>query len=149
MVYVLKITAVCLLMIMTMHLNASNEHILYIIVNKDNHNRLNDDELYNIFVGKQLRYKNNEKIVFVLPPPDSQARVLLIKHFLKMSESRFSRLWARSLFTGKTINPKEVASEEEAIDIVKQNLNALSVVAHEFENTHIRILKQYDYETIN
>lgn len=99
-----------------------------VIVNAGNSSSIDDKLVKNIFLGKAKAFSNGETIdVFTLP--DNLAETESFRQMaLSKSNSQFKSYWSKLAFTGKGTPAKEFANDDELINAVKNNVNAIGFI---------------------
>ncbi|WP_395339634.1 phosphate ABC transporter substrate-binding protein [Ningiella sp. W23] len=92
-----------------------------VIVHPSNTSAIDSKNVQRIFLGKDKKFANGSEIVALNLTPDSDARAYFDENIVGRSTSQVSAYWSKLVFTGKGIPPKEVASDQEVIDLVSQN----------------------------
>lgn len=102
-----------------------------VIVNEDNFENLNVSYIRNIYLGKSKTYPSGAPVMAVDLPLGEVVREQFLSKVLLRSESNLNAYWARMLFSSQARPPQMVASQQEAIAIVRNNKLAIAYVSPE------------------
>lgn len=90
--------------------------------------RLSQDEVTNIYLGRYRRLASGVTAEPIDQPADSSLKASFYRQLVDKNLAEISAYWARLVFSGKTRPPRVVASEEEAVQFVSRNIDALAYV---------------------
>jgi ABC-type phosphate transport system substrate-binding protein len=99
-----------------------------VIVNKANDNAVDKALVAKIYVGDSKVWGNGGAITAYDLPEDSPARAAFDNDIVGKSPSSLKSLWTQNVFTGKSVPPKQVASDEEVKKAVAANKNAIGYI---------------------
>ena len=86
------------------------------------------EEVNGIFLGKIMRWSNDDRIIIVLHSNDDIHEAFL-KKYVKRTATQFSNVWRQNMFTGKGRIPVEKNSDAELIDYVSKTKGAISYIS--------------------
>lgn len=90
--------------------------------------RLKQDEVVNIFLGRYRRLPSGLTAEPLDQPADSEPKARFYRQLVGKSLAEINAYWARLMFSGKTLPPLSVASSDEAIQQVAARPGALAYV---------------------
>lgn len=98
-------------------------HTLVIVANTDNEFiNLTRRDVRNLFMGGVLKHD----LQAVILPPDSQARILFNTKVVGLTEARIQSYWAQMRFSGRKKQPKQISTESQMIEYLKNNKGAIA-----------------------
>ena len=103
---------------------------VYIIVNKDNNiDQVTKEQVYRLFLKKTKRFQNGIVALPYAREEETKIRMQFNKLVLERSEQQLRYYWARKMFSGGEHPPGIIVSEQEVIDIVSEDISAISYVS--------------------
>ena len=99
-----------------------------VIVHPSNTAELTAKSVQRIFLGKEKKFSDGSETIPINHEPTSEVRADFDASFLRKSSSQVSAYWAKLVFTGKGVPPKEVANDAEVIDLVSKNPSAIGYI---------------------
>ena len=84
-------------------------------------------DIKNIFLGKNTRWEDGQKISFVTLACGDEHDAFL-KHYVGKTSSQFNNFWKKKAFTGKGKIPQSFTAPEELIDYVMKTPGAIGYV---------------------
>jgi ABC-type phosphate transport system substrate-binding protein len=119
--------------------------MLYFQIHYVLHCQLNDKEISRLFLGKMTQDEQGNKIVPVNHKVGSEVRNEFESKALKKSATQIKAYWSKQLFSGKGKPPKELLNDQDVIDIISKNKNAIGYInANSYkENANIKIIKRF------
>lgn len=110
--------------------NAQDDNGFYCVVNKKNSiQSLNKIQLRNIMLGNTTTWQNNKKIQIVDFSVGQEIRKKFSSKFLKLTPNRVSMIRLKKTLTGKALAPKIFHNQEDMLDYISKNENAVGVVS--------------------
>jgi len=82
-----------------------------------------------LFLGKSKSLPGGTKVIPINLESGNAVREEFNGTVLKKSDSQLKSYWSRLVFTGKAQPPKDVGSEADAIELVKNNPNMIGYVS--------------------
>lgn len=104
---------------------------LSVIVHPANSASLDEAEIARIFTGRSGVFADGRTAVPVNLSDKVASRAIFDEKVLGRSSSQVKAYWSKLLFTGKGTPPKEVDSDQEVIELVKNNPNIIGYIATE------------------
>lgn len=89
---------------------------------------LSQDDVTNIYLGRYRRLASGVTAEPIDQPADSSLKARFYRQLVDKNLAEISAYWARLVFSGKTRPPRVVANEEEAVQFVSRNVDALAYV---------------------
>lgn len=106
---------------------ASNAETVIIVSSQSDVNALNADEAERIFLGKIGNFPNGRTAIALDLPPGPERNAFYEK-ISRKNETQMKSYWARRIFSGKELPPKEAKSEAEMIELVARNPNTVGYI---------------------
>jgi ABC-type phosphate transport system substrate-binding protein len=102
--------------------------------------KLDPDEIKNIFLGKTAKWGNND-MVMVVVSQDADVHKNFLQKYIKRTENQFENVWRQNLFTGKGTLPVKVKSVDELVDYVSKTKGAIGYISSDVKpSSEIKIL---------
>jgi hypothetical protein len=89
---------------------------------------LSQDDVTNIYLGRYRRLASGLTAEPIDQPADSPLKARFYRQLVDKNPAEINAYWARLVFSGKTRPPRVAASEEEAVQLVSRNVDALAYV---------------------
>lgn len=99
-----------------------------VIVHKSNADELNQEQIQRIYLGKTKGFPSAGKAVPLDLPQGAALRSDFLAKVVKKTQSQYTAYWAKLMFTGKGVPPKEMDSDKEIIELVAKNPNLIGYV---------------------
>lgn len=107
----------------------SQQGNLYAVVNADNKiSSLTQKDIAMIYLGKKISMDGYSRIYpvdYSIKHPNRQKFILEILH---KSESQYNSYWARRIFNGKGTPPTIIDDQNNYLDVIENNLNAIGYI---------------------
>lgn len=104
----------------------------YVVVSADSALKtLTQKEAAEIFLGRGREHASGEFLLVFDMPRDSEARAGFYRAVAGMSLAQVNSHWARLMFTGRTLPPQPLPSEQRMHDLVKRNPSAIGYLQKE------------------
>ncbi len=111
-----------------------------IITNKSvNEENITKKEIKNIFLGKQIKWKNKTKIRVVISENEDLHGAFL-KTYIRRMPSQFKAHWRSMLFTGQGMLPRQFTTTEELIEYVATTEGAIGYIDSETIAANVNIM---------
>ncbi|MDO6691671.1 hypothetical protein Q4574_00180 [Aliiglaciecola sp. 3_MG-2023] len=124
---------ICFILLSIILLNstqiASAEHIIIIANTREKSVELNRQQIRNLFMGGAVPYQLHA----VALAPENKSRLLFNNKVIGLTESRIQSYWAQMRFTGRKKEPKQVNSESELLEYLKNNEGSLGYCSSDLE----------------
>jgi hypothetical protein len=89
---------------------------------------LSQDDVTNIYLGRYRRLASGQAADPIDLPPESTLKARFYRQLVDKNLAEINAYWARLVFSGKTRPPRVVTSEDEAVQLVLRNVDALAYV---------------------
>jgi ABC-type phosphate transport system substrate-binding protein len=99
-----------------------------VIVHPSNANNLSADDVKRIFLGKMKKFPNGESVLPVNQDSSSSVKDEFNDKVLGKSASQVKAYWSKLVFSGKGSPPKEASTQDEVIQLVKDNQSVIGYV---------------------
>lgn len=123
---------------------AAAEDIVVIVNNKTNVNNISRDEVINIFFGRNRRLASGITALPLDLPCTSPEREQFYLRLAGKSMNEIKAYWARLVFSGRASPPAMVQSQEEAMQVVADNLGAVGYVTRSKVTPAVKIIFELD-----
>ena len=120
----LRLTTVIGLMLLSFGSQA-----LSVIVHPSNTAVLTKSDIADIFLGKKLEFENGETIKPVSLGEENEVTLNFVDSVLNKTPAQLKSYWARLIFTGQGEPPVAVDSEQQLLEIVASDPNAIGFVS--------------------
>ena len=114
-----------------------------VIVNPENSiGSISLAELRNIFLGKQVFFKDGTQVVPIVRAPSARERDVLLRRVLQMSEVQFQQYWRKKRQARKGARgPIAVVSNGMQVEMVSKESGGIALVAVSDIHSGIKVLK--------
>jgi len=116
---------------------------LSVIVHPGNNSSISADDIKRIFLGKLKRYPEGLLVVAINQKTSNPIRKSFDKNALGKSGSQVKAYWSKLVFSGKGNPPKEVATDKEMIELVKDNPSIIGYVDSNNVSADVKVVVQY------
>lgn len=121
---------VLLMTIIALQLNSQNQVSFKIVVNKTTSiESITIEDLKKIFLKKQTKWKNGEKIYPVDLNESSRTREHFTDEVHGKRISAVKAYWQKQIFTGRGVPPPEKSSDKEVLEYVEKNEGAIGYIS--------------------
>ncbi|WP_337842515.1 phosphate ABC transporter substrate-binding protein [Rheinheimera sp.] len=111
-----------------------------IIAHPSNTASLDADTVARIYLGRDKNFPGGAAAVPVALQETNAATNTFNEQVLKKSSSQLKSYWSKLVFTGKGTPPKELASDEEMIQLVAGNPNLIGYVDASKVDASVKVL---------
>ena len=140
----IMIISLILILLFCLNLYGQENSKFKIIVNKDNPvESITLDELKRIFLKKQTKWENGDKIYPVDLNESSKTREYFTENIHGKRISSIKAYWQKQIFTGRGVPPPEKSSEKEVLEYVEKNEGAIGYIRS------TKSTNKYDVKTIS
>lgn len=101
---------------------------------------LTQKEALDLFMGRSRAFPNGDFAQLFDLPPDSPVRLGFYQSLTGLSQAQINSYWSRLMFTGQTMRPRALASEQAMVDAVRQTPGALGYLSAEPADRSLRTL---------
>lgn len=99
-----------------------------VIVNPANGNQVKPSDIKKIYMGKSKKFANGDSAKVISLDPGNPLTLQFRTKVLNKTNSQFKSYWSKLVFTGKGKPAKEVATEAEIVNFVKNNPGGIGFV---------------------
>lgn len=114
-----------------------------VIVNPGNSSTLTDKEISRIFLGKNKKFSNGESVMAANLKNDNGVRGEFESKVLKKTSSQIKSYWAKLMFSGKAKPLKELSSDNDVINFVAANPNAIAYIDASKVSDAVKVIKTF------
>ena len=90
--------------------------------------RLSQDQVINIFLGRYRRLPNGETAIPIDQPDSGTLRAEFYRKLVNKDLSEINAYWARLIFSGRTSPPVQAAQPAEVIELLMTNPGGMAYV---------------------
>lgn len=101
---------------------------------------LSGNEIVDIFMGRKKRLDNGTYVIPVDIQMDNPMRGGFYKELMGKSLSEINSYWARLVFSGRGVPPRQADTVTEIIEIIKNNKGAIGYIPLEAVTSDVHIL---------
>lgn len=120
--------------------SASSMADVSVIVNKANTADISTEDVKRIFLGKAQQFPNGQEAVPINLEMSSSSRTDFDTTLLGRTSSQVTSYWSKLVFTGKGTPPKEVSSETDVLELVKNNQNIIAYIDSAKVTADVRVI---------
>ncbi|GDY28099.1 hypothetical protein AHAT_39890 [Agarivorans sp. Toyoura001] len=125
-----KITVLLFLLILSIPMHAQ----VWVISHAEKQAELSSKQIRSIFSLREKNWPDGQVIELVVMKDNSELHKQFCLDALKLFPYQLSRIWERQIYTGTAIAPTIVDSEQEMLDTIIKNPNAIGYVSQEVNN---------------
>ncbi len=114
-----------------------------VIVHQSNTDNLDPEMIQRIFLGKTKGFPTAGKAVPLDLPQDSTARADFLAKVVKKTQSQYTAYWAKLMFTGKGVPPKETDSDKDVVTLVSKNPSLIGYVDAASVTPDVRVVARF------
>ncbi|MFT3820552.1 MAG: hypothetical protein QM750_23545 [Rubrivivax sp.] len=105
---------------------------IYLVVQAGNPVKaLTHKEAVDLYTGRSRAFSNGDFALLFDLPRDSPQRAAFYQALTGMSPAQINSYWSRLMFSGQTMPPQALPSEQAMADIVRRNPSALGYLSQE------------------
>lgn len=119
---------IILLVLILVHTNYAKAFAasVYVSLHKDNKSRIDQESVLKLLKAEKLSWDNGNSVVLLIDDLQSiDANVF--DDVLKMSKTQFIEFWRIKFFSGRALLPKQVKSQNMALNILNENSNGVYI----------------------
>jgi len=121
--------------------SSSTQAGISVIVSPDNEtSSMSKEEVARLFLKKSKSFKSGEKAEPFDQGKGNDARISFYKNVVGKGPSQLMAYWSRMIFTGKGTPPKELDDNENVINFVSNNINAIGYIDASFVDSRVKVL---------
>ena len=118
---------------------------ILVIVNKDNPiEELSRREIIDLYMGRNLYFADGKLALRLDQPPTSDERQLFYQALVKKSVAQVNAYWAKLLFTGRASPPMLMGSNEQLLDTIRNNRNAIGYIDKASLDSSVKVVGHVD-----
>ena len=112
-----------------------------VVVSPDNgSSSMSKEEVARLFLKKSKSFRSGAKAEPLDQGKGNDARISFYEKVVKKGPSQLSSYWSRMIFTGKGTPPREVGSDENVINSVSNNINAIGYIDTSSVDNRVKVL---------
>lgn len=123
------------------HVQASADGV--VIVNPANSAALSKSDVQNIFLAKAKSFPDGVSVSPVNLSENNATRSEFEDAVCEKSDSQMKSYWAKLLFTGKAIPIKQLDGDQEVIDFVSKNRDAIGYVDSSSVTDSVKVVLEF------
>jgi len=128
---------VCLLFVQTAKAEVA------IVVHPSNDASLDKKFIVKLYMGKKSKFSNGRIALTLNAVAGSEIRDEFNNKVIGRSSQKVNAYWAKLVFTGKGIPPKEVSSDAEVLQTVAANVDAIGYVDAASVNDSVKVIATF------
>ena len=101
---------------------------------------LSDNQVVDIFMGRMKRLPNGAYIIPVDIQSSNPLRSGFYKQFMDKSLTEINSYWARLVFSGRGVPPRQADSVKDIIEIIKHNKGAIGYIPMDSVTEEVHVL---------
>ena len=105
--------------------------------------RLSQDEIINIFLGRYRRLPNGETAIPIDQPDGDPLRAEFYRRLVNKDLNEINAYWARLIFSGRTSPPIQAVDAAEVIQLLKANPGGITYVERNQVDKRLRIVLEF------
>ena len=105
--------------------------------------RLSQDQVINIFLGRYRRLPNGETAIPIDQPDSGTLRAEFYRKLVNKDLSEINAYWARLIFSGRTSPPVQAAQPAEVIELLMTNPGGMAYVDRSQVDRRLRIVLEF------
>ncbi|WP_157572359.1 hypothetical protein [Nevskia soli] len=114
---------------------------IYVIVNKSSPvHSLKQQEVQDLYMGHTHSFSNGDYALCFDLPRDGVAYAAFYRTLTGMSAAQLGSYWARLMFTGQTLPPQHLPSEDEMLAVVGRNPSAIGYLSRQPTDQNVRVV---------
>ena len=114
-----------------------------VIVNSSNPDAIDTKLIKKLFLGKAKSFPSVGKAAIFSLKGESKDTVDFRQKALKKSNSQYKSYWSKLAFTGKGTPPKELGSDNELLNAVKSNPNAIGFISSANVTADVKVVATF------
>jgi len=105
--------------------------------------RLSQDEVINIFLGRYRRLPNGDVAIPVDQPDSSALKNQFYRKLVNKNLNEINAYWSRLIFSGKTSPPKQAVNAAEVAALMSGNSGGVSYIERAQVDNRFRIVYEF------
>lgn len=112
------------------------------IVNKANTQKLSDEQLSEIFLGKSKSFPGGGKAVPVMIDFKAEGLDAFLSARFGKTISQYRSYWSRLMFSGDGVPPQTYGAAKDVVDLVSRNPDLVGITDSSAVNDSVRVLSK-------
>ena len=122
-------------------LHAGNDNSFVVIVNKSNNvSSLSKSQVSRMFLKKTFTWGSGESVKPIDQAPGSEIRETFSDEIHGKSVYSVKNYWQQMIFAGRDVPPIEKKTDQEIIDYVRSNGNAIGYVSRDVDLSSVKVV---------
>jgi len=105
--------------------------------------RLSQDEVVNIFLGRYRRFPNGGNAVPIDMSQESPLRAEFYRKLVNKDLNEINAYWSRLIFSGKTSPPRQAANAAEIIQLITSTPGSIAYLERNQVDNRVRIVLEF------
>jgi ABC-type phosphate transport system substrate-binding protein len=111
-----------------------------VVVHPENTAEFDYQTVKRIFLGKETAFSNGVVATVITHSSNSELRNEFDEAVLKRKTSTVDAYWSKLVFTGRGIPPQTVNSDQEMIELILQNKNAIGFIETSSVTSDVKVV---------
>lgn len=113
---------------------------IVLVVNKANTQKLSDEQLTEIYLGKSKAFPNGSKAVPIMVDFKVDGLDAFLNSRFGKSISQYRSYWSRLMFSGEGVPPQTYNNGKDIVDLVGRNPDLIGITDSSFVNDSVRVV---------
>lgn len=136
-----QMIATTLLLLASHTFAITNSHAeIVLVVNKANTQKLSDEQVTEIFLGKSKAFPSGAKAVPVMVDFKVDGLDAFLSSRFGKSISQYRSYWSRLMFSGEGVPPQTYSNGKDIVDLVGRNPDLIGITDSSFVNDSVRVI---------
>ncbi len=114
-----------------------------VVVHPSNSSSLDEKTIKRIFLGKNKKFDNGNKIIPINQNQGSAARSEFGKKVVGKSDSQLKAYWSKLIFTGKGTPPDEKSNDAEVLKFIANTPDAIGYIDASAVDGSVKVVGKY------
>ena len=124
----------------------ANDSVVVIVNKHSAIDTLNAQQIRNLYMGDSRHSPQGEKITVINQRQLTPEKKQFFAQLIQKKPSQYHAYWARLLFTGKAVPPRELENNIEVIEYVAANKNALAYTHSALVDDRVKVIYRLSRE---
>lgn len=138
--YLVKVIIVIALFLIPVFYCSAKAEVVVIVHSASDLNKLTRRQVVDIYTGRMITTASGEKLLPLDHPVDSVVRKKFYAQLVGKSVAVVNAYWARLLFTGRALPPKELADNNSILKAIETRPNTIGYIDIEDINDNVKIV---------
>ncbi len=138
--YLVRLTIVIASLLISISFNHVGAEIVIIVNAKSDLQQLTRRQAIDIYTGRIIAAKNGGALLPLDHAMNSMMREQFYTQLLGKSVATVNAYWARLLFTGRAMPPKELSDSNSVLKIIEKNINTIGYIRKEDVSKKVKIV---------